>query len=171
MLSYSQGVTFHITEQPFKSYPWEWLYRYQAMPFSYAPRYTAAVSFTVFALMIPTFLYLIYRAAKKDDAALFGAGWFISTYIIWIPAVLLTDRVTYIYYFYPAVGAICLGMGIWMSQLLDFFHRRAHGKLKWFALSVVIFVLVAHVFSFLILSPVIQADFVKLVGINIIAVL
>ena len=79
---------------------------------------------------------------------------------------MITDRVTYIYYFYPAVGAICLGMGIWMSKLLDIFHRRPHGKLKWFVLSVVIFVFAAHVFSFLILSPIIQVDFVKLVGIS-----
>ena len=73
---------------------------------------------------------------------------------------------TYIYYFYPAVGAICLGMGLWLGQLWDIFRNRTRGKLKWFAFSVVIFVLVAHVFSFLILSPIIQVDFAKLVGLS-----
>jgi len=101
MLSLSQGMTFNNIEQPFKSPPWQWLYEYQTMPFSYEPRYTAAISFDIWALMIPVFLYMLYRAVKKNDAALFGVGWFIALYIIWILAVLLSHRVTYIFYFYP----------------------------------------------------------------------
>jgi dolichyl-phosphate-mannose-protein mannosyltransferase len=166
MLSLTGSLTFANVEHPSEAPPWEWLYTYKPMAFYYMPHWTAAISFSVFIAIIPTFLYMLWRSFKKDEASLFGVAWFFATYLIWIPATLITDRVTYIYYFYPAVGAICLGMGIWMSQLLDIFHRRPHGKLKWFAISVVIFVLVAHVFSFLILSPIIQVDFVKLVGIS-----
>ena len=53
-----------------------------------------------------------------------------------------------------------------LSQLIDVFKQRPCGKLKWFALSVVIFILVAHVVSFLILSPLIPVDFAKMVGIT-----
>ena len=162
MLSLSQGMTFDIIEQPFKSAPWEWLYGYRAMPFSYAPRYTAAISFDIWALMLPVFLYMLYRAVKKNDAALFGAGWFIALYIIWIPAVLFSNRVTYIFYFYPAVGAVCLGLALALEELLGIFKNRAGGKLKWVSLSAVILILAAHAVSFLLLTPVLRMDFIKM---------
>jgi dolichyl-phosphate-mannose-protein mannosyltransferase len=166
MLNLTSSLKFESVDHPSKAPPWEWLYTYKPMPFYYMPHWTAAISFSVWAAIIPTFLYMLFRSFKKDEASLFGVSWFFATYLIWIPATFITDRVTYIYYFYPAVGAICLGMGIWMGQLLDIFRSRTRGKLKWFVFSVVIFVLAAHVVSFLILSPVIQVDFAKLVGLT-----
>jgi dolichyl-phosphate-mannose-protein mannosyltransferase len=166
MLSLSQGMTFDNIEQPFKSAPWEWLYGYRVMPASYAPRYTAAISFDIWALIIPVFLYMLYRAVKKNDAALFGAGWFIAIYIIWIPAVLLSNRVTYIFYFYPAVGAVCLGLALALEELLGIFKNRARGKLKWLSLSAVIFILAVHAVSFLLLSPLLRMDFTKMLGLT-----
>jgi dolichyl-phosphate-mannose-protein mannosyltransferase len=166
MLELTGSLTFKNVSHPSMMPPWEWLYTYKPMPFYYMPHWTAAISFSVFVAIIPTFLYMLWRAIKKNQAALFGVGWFFATYLIWIPATFITDRVTYIYYFYPAVGAICLGMGLWLGQLWDIFRNRPHGKLKWFAFSVVIFFLVAHIFSFLILSPIIPVDFAKLVGLT-----
>jgi len=166
MMQLTGTLTFEYVDHPSESPPWEWLYTYKPMPFNYMPHYTAAISFSVWALIIPVFGYLIYRAVKRDEAGLFGLGWFFATYLIWIPATLITDRVTYIYYFYPAVGAICLGMGMGLSRLLDIFKQRPRGKLKWFCLGVVIFILAAHVVSFLILSPLIPVDFAALVGID-----
>lgn len=166
MLELTGSLTFESVEHPSESPPWEWLYTYKPMPFYYMPHWTACISFSVFIAIIPTFLYLLWRWFRKDDAGLFGTAWFFATYLIWIPATFITDRVTYIYYFYPAVGAVCLGMGMWLSQLWDVFLRRTRGKLKWFAFAVVIFFIAAHVFSFLILSPFIQVDFAKLVGLS-----
>jgi dolichyl-phosphate-mannose-protein mannosyltransferase len=166
MLDLTGSLTFENVDHPSEAAPWEWLYTYKPMPFYYMPHWTAAISFTVWAAIIPTFLYMLWRAFKRDDAALFSVSWFFATYIIWIPATIITQRVTYIYYFFPAVGAICMGMGIWMGQLWDIFRRRPRGKLKWFAFSVVIFFLAAHVVSFLILSPFIQVDFAQLVGLS-----
>ncbi len=166
MMQLTSSLTFATVEHPSESPPWEWLYTYKPMPFNYMPHYTAAISFSIFALIVPVFGYMLYRAIKKDEAGLFGVAWFFGTYLIWIPATLITDRVTYIYYFYPAIGAICLGLGMGLSQLIDIFRERPRGKLKWFALSAVIFILAAHVFSFLILSPFIPVDFAKLVGLS-----
>jgi dolichyl-phosphate-mannose-protein mannosyltransferase len=166
MLSLTGSLTFSSVTHPSKSPPWEWLYTYKPMPFYYNPHWTGAISFSVWIFIIPTFLYMVYRAIKRDEAGLFGAAWFFATYLIWIPATLIWERVTYIYYFYPAVGAICLGMGIWMGKLLDIFNNRVSGKLKWFALSVVILVLAAHIVSFLLLSPFIRVDILGMVGIN-----
>ena len=166
MLSLSGSLTFATVDHPFRSYPWEWLITYRPMPFWYMPHYTAAISFTIWALIIPTFAYLVYRAVKKDEAGLFALAWFFGTFLVWIPITLITDRVSYIYYFYPTVGAVCIGVALGLSQLLDIFRNRPRGKLKWTALSIVIFILFLHLVSFLILSPLIPVDFAKLVGLT-----
>jgi predicted membrane-bound dolichyl-phosphate-mannose-protein mannosyltransferase len=166
MLSLSGSLTFESVEHPSESPPWEWIYTYKPMPFYYMPHWTAAISFTIWALMVPVFIYMIVRAVKRDEAALFGVSWFAGTYLLWIPLTLISQRVTYIYYFYPTVGAVCLGLGIALAQLIDVFRSRPRGKLKWFSFSAVVFILAAHIFSFLILSPLIQVDFAKLVGLS-----
>ena len=166
MLSLSGSLTFATVTHPYASHPWDWLISYKPMAYWYMPHYTAAISFTIWALIIPTFAYLVYKAVKRDEAGLFGLAWFAGTYLIWIPVTFITDRVNYIYYFYPAVGAICIGVALGLSRLIDIFRNRPSGKLKWTALSVVIFILFMHLVSFLILSPLIPVDFAKLVGLT-----
>ena len=121
MLSLSGSLTFATVTHPFKSHPWDWLISYKPMPFWYMPHYTGAISFTIWALIIPTFGYLIYKAVKRDEAGLFALAWFAGTYLIWIPITLITDRVNYIYYFYPAVGAICIGVALGLSRASRYF--------------------------------------------------
>jgi dolichyl-phosphate-mannose--protein O-mannosyl transferase len=164
MLSLSGSLTFATVNHPYKSHPWDWLISYRPMPFWNMPHYTAAISFTIWALIIPAFGYLIYRAVKRDEAGLFALAWFFGTYLVWIPITLITDRVSYLYYFYPAVGAVCMGVAIGLNQLLEIARNRQRGKLKWTLISIVIFVLFLHLVSFLILSPLIQVDFAKMVG-------
>ena len=126
----------------------------KAMGYWYSPHYVAAISPSIWALVMPTFAYMIYRAVRGSQAGLFGAAWFIGTYLVWIPISLITDRVSYVFYFYPTIGAICLGMGLGLAELLDIFKKRKPGKLKWTLLGIVIIILVAHLVSFVILSPV-----------------
>jgi dolichyl-phosphate-mannose-protein mannosyltransferase len=166
MLSLTGSLTFANVVHPSASHPWEWVINYKTMAFYYMPHYTAAISFTIWAMIIPTFGYMIYRAVKGSDAALFGVAWFTSTFLIWIPATIITDRVGYPFYFYPTIGAICLGLGMALSQLLDFYRSRRSGKLKMTALIGFIAFLVLHLISFLILSPFIPVDFAKLIGIT-----
>jgi len=154
MLSLSSGLTFTTVPHPCISRPWEWLIYYKPMGYYSAPHYTAAISFSIWALIIPTFAYMVYRAVKGSQAGLFGVAWFASTYLVWIPISLITDRVSYIYYFYPTIGAICLGLGLGLSQLLTFYQERRPGKLKRTILALVVFYFVAHLASFVILSPV-----------------
>ena len=162
MLGLAGGLTFSYSTHPYKSPPWEWLYQYKTMPFYISPHYTAAISFSIWFLIIPAFAYLIYRAKKRDEAGIFGLCWLIATYLIWIPIVLVTRRVTYIYYFYPAVGAVCLGIGIALSQLIDIFKHRQNGWSRWLALSIVIVVIAAHIVSFIVLAPLLPVNILKL---------
>jgi predicted membrane-bound dolichyl-phosphate-mannose-protein mannosyltransferase len=154
MLSLSSSLTFATVDHPSLSRPWEWLLSYKYMAYYSAPHYTAAISPSIWALVIPTFAYMVYRAVKRDEAGLFGAAWFASTYLVWIPLSIITDRVSYIFYFYPTVGAVCLGLGLGLSQLLTFYRERRPGKLKRTILAIFIFYLLAHLASFVILSPV-----------------
>ena len=39
--------------------------------------------------------------------------------MLWIPISIATDRISFIYYFYPTIGALCIGLGVGFNQLLD----------------------------------------------------
>ena len=153
MLSLSGSLTFGSTTHPSMSRPWEWLINYKAMPYWWAPHYIAAISPSIWALIIPTFAYMLYKAIKRDEVGLFGAAWFASTYLLWIPASLITNRISYVFYFYPSIGAVCLGLGMGLSQLIDIFKGRKSGKLKWTVMGIVVLILLAHIVSFMILYP------------------
>jgi len=153
ILSMSGSLTFANTSHPYATRPWDWLIHPDIMPYFYGPNYMGAISFTIWALIIPTAIYMIVRAIKGNQAALFGSLWFAFIYLIWIPADLITDRITYVYYFYPAVGAICLGLGLGMGQLVDIWQQRQEGKLRWVAISAVGVFLLLHLASFILLSP------------------
>jgi dolichyl-phosphate-mannose-protein mannosyltransferase len=164
MLGLTGGLTFSNAENAAATPPWSWLYTWVPPVYTFSPTYIGAISYSVWLLIVPVFAYLVYLAKKRSDAGLFGLCWFIATYVIWIPVILVTRRITYIYYFYPAVGAVCLGLGIALSQLIDVFRRRRKAA-RWLALSAVVVVIAAHVFSFLILCPLIPVDILKLMGI------
>jgi dolichyl-phosphate-mannose-protein mannosyltransferase len=153
MLSLSGSLTFANVDHPSLSRPWEWLLSYKFMSYWYTPHYISALSPSVWALAIPSFGYMVYRAVKGSSAGLFGAAWFAGTYLAWIPLSLITDRASYPYYFYPTVGAVCLGLGLGLSQLLDFYRQRRPGKLRRTVLSLFIFYLVFHLGCFVVLSP------------------
>jgi hypothetical protein len=71
--------------------------------------------------------------------------------------------VSFIFYFYPTVGAICLGLGMGLSQLIDFWRTRPSGKLRWVAISGVVFFLVLHLAIFIVLAPINNWPIEKLV--------
>jgi dolichyl-phosphate-mannose-protein mannosyltransferase len=155
MLSQSAILKFSNVSHPSLIRPWELLVIPKVMPYAYAPHYFGATSFTLWALIIPAFLYMIFKAIiKKNEAGLFGAAWFASAYLIWIPINLITDRVTYPYYIYPAVGAICIGLGLGLSQMVEFWQTRQTGKLRRVAIVGVVLFLLLHLGVFVLLAPV-----------------
>jgi dolichyl-phosphate-mannose-protein mannosyltransferase len=153
MLSLTGSVTFASSTHESMARPWAWLLTYRPMPFWWEPHYISGISPSIWALTIPTFAYMIYKAVRRNEAGLFGAAWFTCTYLLWIPLDIITDRLTYVFYFYPTVGAVCLGLGLALSDLLGIFRQRPSGKLKWTALGVVGLVILAHLVSFMLLYP------------------
>ena len=153
MLSLSGSLTFANTTYEALSRPWDWVLRPEIMAYWYDPHYIAAISFTIWALIIPSVLYMAFRAKRGDNAGLFGISWFASTYLLWIPASIITDRISFVYYFYPTVGAICIGLGLGLSRLIAIWQTRNTGKLRQAAMLAVVVYLLLHVSIFVILSP------------------
>jgi dolichyl-phosphate-mannose-protein mannosyltransferase len=116
----------------------------EVMPYWYTPHYTGMISPTIWVLIMPLVLYMTWRAIRGHTLVLLPLSWFICSYLIWIPLSLITDRVTYLFYFYPTVGAIALGLAIAMSPMLN----RAWGR------GVISVYLLLHVIAFVVLSPV-----------------
>jgi dolichyl-phosphate-mannose-protein mannosyltransferase len=153
MVGMSGGLTFANTQHDALSRPWEWLLNYKPMAFWYTPHYTGAISPSIWILIIPVFFYLLYKAIKRDEAGLFGFAWFFSTYILWIPISILTNRISFVYYFYPVIGSLCLGLGLGVNQVLEWISLRPRKANKPVMAIIVIFFLV-HAASFVILTPV-----------------
>ncbi len=153
MLTMGSNLTFANVTASNASRPWDWILRPEIMSYWYEPHYIGAISFTIWALIIPAVFYMAFRAAKGSSAGLFGVSWFVSTYLFWIPVSLITDRISYLYYFYPTVGAICIGLGLGLSRLLGVWETRREGKLRWVAMLTASGYLLLHVGVFVILSP------------------
>jgi dolichyl-phosphate-mannose--protein O-mannosyl transferase len=139
------------------SRPWEWIFTYprvmEVMPYWWAPPYTGIISPTIWALIIPVTIYIIYRTIKGNIPMLLPFSWFLGTYLIWIPLSLITDRVTYVFYFYHAVGAICIGLAMALFRLLDIAEARETGKLRWLIKLGVPFYLLLHLIVFIVITP------------------
>lgn len=142
--------SFHPGASP----PGDWLLGPQALFYSFEPQYIAVVTPTIWVLSIPSVIYMLARAIKGSRAGLFGLSWFAGTYLPWLAASLIMERVTYVYYFYPAIGAICIGIGLGLARLGELQARTGR---KWLSRAVIVVTsgyLVVHVMLFLILSPV-----------------
>jgi dolichyl-phosphate-mannose--protein O-mannosyl transferase len=123
------------------------------MPYWYQPHYIGVISFTIWILIIPSVLYMLFRAVKGCNASIFGVSWFVGSYLLWIPVSLITDRISFVYYFYPTVGAICIGLGLGLAQLINIWETKSAGKFSWIAILTVPVYLSLHIGVFIILSP------------------
>jgi dolichyl-phosphate-mannose-protein mannosyltransferase len=139
------------------SYPWDWLMNRGILFYSYDPQYIAAISFSISLLIVPCVLYLIYKVFKKNRAALLALAWFACTYLPWIFASLVFHRIMYIYYFYPIVGALCIGIGLGLYDIFEKWKNNRQNKLLLFGVILIPAYLAIHLAIFLILSPLMPA--------------
>jgi predicted membrane-bound dolichyl-phosphate-mannose-protein mannosyltransferase len=146
-------LTFATTQHDSMSRPWEWLYNPKAMPYWYTPNYSGGISWTVWALIIPAVVYMVYRSSKGNHAATFAFWWFVFTYVTWIPASLLTDRISFVFYFYPTIGAVCIGIGLAFARLLKFASRRKN-VWQWIIPTFIGLFMVAHLVFLAVFGPI-----------------
>ncbi|MFA6771278.1 MAG: hypothetical protein WCS74_01360, partial [Dehalococcoidales bacterium] len=101
----------------------------------------------------PSIAYVTYRALKGDDAPLFPFSMFIGLYLIWIPASLISNRASFIFYFYPAIPSVAISLGIAFGKLIDVSRERMKGKLRLFLKIVIPLYLLGHLIAFVIMGP------------------
>jgi len=146
--------TFTLCPSVIASYPWDWITHPERIIYCLQPNYIGMISPNLWALIVPVVFYLIFRAIKGNSAAIFGLLWFASTYLIWIPVSLITDRISFVFYFYPTIGAICIGLALGLSQLSDIGRTKQTGKLRMVTKLLIPFYLLLHLAAFVILAPV-----------------
>jgi dolichyl-phosphate-mannose--protein O-mannosyl transferase len=103
---------------------------------------------------------MIYKTVKGNKIAPFVLLWFLATYLIWIPLDIITNRITFVFYFLSTTPAICIGIGLILSDALDFLRARIAEKGKittgvefsYGAISMYLFI---HFAIFMIFNPII----------------
>jgi dolichyl-phosphate-mannose-protein mannosyltransferase len=154
MLDINAASTFASSSSVMLSRPWEWLLRPVILTYWEQPHYLAMISPPLWALIMPVVLFVIFRSLKRDGAPVFSLAWFIGAYLVWIPASLITDRTSYVFYFYPAVGAVCIGLALLASSLDSLASNLQENRWKRCLGMVVPVYLLLCLAAFVVLSPV-----------------
>ncbi|MBN1367157.1 MAG: glycosyltransferase family 39 protein [Dehalococcoidales bacterium] len=154
MVLENTSITFTENFQLGASKPWDWLLQPMSIFGSFNPQYILILSLTVWVVIFPVLAYLIWEYIKGSKTGRFGIAWFAGTYLPVVFMVLLTDRVTFIYYFYPVVGAICLGIGLGLAKLLAYWRAHQQSRRGQSALIGMASYLFLHVVTFILFSPI-----------------
>ncbi len=154
MLTYAGKATLTSDYSFASSRPWEWIINGGILFYSFNPQYIAMVSLTISISILPILLYMLNKGMQRNQASLLGFIWFLCTYLPWVASSLILNRVTYIYYLYPAIGPICIGLGVGFSELLDWARRKGDSNLARITPIAVKGYLALHLLVFIILSPV-----------------
>jgi dolichyl-phosphate-mannose-protein mannosyltransferase len=146
----------HIFPSVMISLPWEWILRPVILTYWIDPHYAAMISPPIWALIIPAIIFMIYYAFKGNTASLFASIWFAGTYCPWILiSIIIPDRVSFIYYFYPSIGAICITLSL-IAAKLDILSKKPslNNSFKKMMKMIVPAYLVLILGAFVILSPI-----------------
>lgn len=139
--------------------PWGWLLPHKIFSYSEASiQYLSFISWTIQIFIIPAVLYMFYKTSRGNNAACFSVTWFTATYLTWIPLVLITDRITYDFYFLPTTGAVCIGIGVALSDIINKLKYRVNqqGKINTkvkIVYSGIVLYLLFHLAIFVISNP------------------
>ena len=155
ILNYSAALT-STCPNGIISCPWQWLLNQITIPYlrvnvqqtsgtvtsSYVSvSFEGAMNPAISFLTIPALLYCSYNYyQRRDDLSLVSLVLFAATYLPFYPAVILGQRVTYLFYFLVAVPAVCAAIA----------YMIADTKLPKF---VIIFYLAVVVYIFIVMFP------------------
>jgi dolichyl-phosphate-mannose--protein O-mannosyl transferase len=153
MLNVAKGLNLDSGINSSTSQPWDWLINRGIIIYSYQPQYLGLISPTITMMVIPCLAYWLCKMFKREKAVILTLAWIICAYGSWILISLMFERMMYIYYFYPVVGAICLGTGLILSGFLDCFRTDDRWNLKAISKWLVTGYLALHLAIFIIISP------------------
>ncbi len=159
MLFRTAGTTMgNLSESQlqYARYPWDWLMSPRADTLVTLFYYRYVATPTVWLLIIPSIVYMAYEwFSRRRKAALFVLLWFGATYLPWVALSLIFDRVTYLYYFFPALASICVALGFAVQRMWANSGKAAKRLVRWVPRSVIVMYLSLHVVVFYSYSPLI----------------
>jgi len=153
MLQLNSYSTFSVISSEMLSRPWEWLLGYEVITYHPNPHYIAAISSTIWALAIPAMLYMAFRAYKGNSASAFSVAWFAGCFLLWIPISLITDRTSYIFYFYPVVGALSIAVAVLLADISKRAARYTSDVFNFLAQWAIPLFVLMHIAIFIFLAP------------------
>ena len=104
--------------------------------------------------------YMLYEWLKnRSGLAVFSLLWFAGTFLLWIPYQLATDRVSFLYHFLPAVGAVCMAIGFGLHRVLGIAAEARDAVLGRLLRTGVFLYLTLHAVCFFLFSPLIAVLF------------
>jgi hypothetical protein len=116
----------------------------------------SVISFSWFA--VPVIIYAVFFLIKKelreDKIALFVLCWLIGTWATWIPLSIISDRVSFSFYFLPTIPALCLAGALLLDRFLRFADGRHNEDFRGFTRGAVAFMVFFHLVLFCILGPI-----------------
>jgi predicted membrane-bound dolichyl-phosphate-mannose-protein mannosyltransferase len=172
MLKYHLGVTVAASASPISSQPWSWIIHPTSIiywPASLAfvsgrfilpinssnPLYYCSISWNIWILIIPVMLYLTYVVirshAVQHNVTVFSLSWFFGVYLLLMPLALVSDRLMFTSYFYPAVPAVCLAIA-WSAWKL-WSAMRKDNKQRVIFVSLLAVYAVCTIVIFYLMSP------------------
>lgn len=133
---------FLATESP----PWKWVFSPTGFHWSY-PYFNSLISTTVWIMIIPSIGYTAYEFLRKRSSfSLFVLLWFGVFFFFWMSIALIMQRVTYHYYVYPSLLAVCAAIGFALSE---FWRKASHSKYRLWIRGAILCYLGIHLLVFL----------------------
>jgi len=172
MLRYHLGVTTTADASPLSSQPWSWVLHptniiYWPASLTYVsghfilllnsanPLYYASISWNIWVFIIPVMLSLLYEVLKSRAAdqsvAAFSLSWFFGVYLLLIPLAIVTDRLMFTTYFYPAIPVVCLGIA-WTAWKMWSVMKQDKTR-KTIFLSILTLYIIGSLVVFYLMSP------------------
>jgi len=175
-ISASGTLTFENTQDgPLSSRPWEWFlsptgsfnffghifdqvkYDSFVLPYYYYPHYTGIVSPSIWLGGLMTFPFVIWKTIKRKNAAFNAAFfvllWIVGLLLVWIPLSIATNRVSFMFYYVPVIGAVAIGLSLILSSLLNKAYSLKGSAYKHILKLTVVSFIVIHLVSFCAISP------------------
>ncbi len=136
--------------------PWEWVTSPQSVVIWSHPSYEINPNWTLWGLIIPSMTYMLIESIRRrwHSLGVFSVLWFACIFFPWFAIYWFFDRVSYPFYFLPAIPAVCLAVGYAVFQILSFSAMYSNPVFKWSIRIPAISWMAAHFVMFWLMAPV-----------------
>lgn len=132
VLQYHESKTWtslHGNFLALESPPWQWILSPAGFR-EWGTVWLSRISPPVWIMIIPSMVYMVYEFVRKRTGfSLFILLWFAVPYCFWMFITLAIHRVTYQYYFYPSLLAVCAAIGFVLSEFWQQAANSEHSRL------------------------------------------